>query len=280
MMRESYQPCVSDKPLERENGYNIKVNIQSKDGTLMKDLGFDCEFWIEGSGRRVVIGKADMADITQLGKATEYYAQMYSSEFGGTRGWLFCTIAIQQPDKNWPSGYRDVTIEKVFTGIYLGQCCGRMPRAPRNVCYGNQWHDGFKVSFAKVDWLPKGVNDEDDDDGSGNIPPLEGETIYYGVVRGVKSFSSLSDEQLSSLKELPSIPSGGLEVPVTVGDTLVVLTGGTKVMKDDGVGGEVPFDTSVMGANGDIVRYNGANYNVYGETFIVSGTIVIHFLKK
>ena len=273
MFRQNYQTCVSDRSLEFENGYNIKLNIQAKNGTLMKDLGFDCEFWVEGSGRKIVIGKADMGDITQIGKSTEYYAQLYSSETGNAKGWLFCTIAIQQPDKNWPSGYRDVTIEKVFTGIFLGQCCGRMPRAPRSVCHGNQWHEGFKVSFEKVDWLPNGIEDEEEK------PEVDKETdIRYGVIRGLKSFSSLTNEDVAKLTRLTSKPSGVLSLSVNSGDTIVVLTKGETVYKDDGVGGKVPFSTSVMGANGELITIAGVSYFAYGEIFLVSGSVDLHFV--
>lgn len=274
MFGQNYQ-CQSNQPLERVSGYNIKVDIQSKNKTPMSDLNFDCEFYIQGVGRKVVISKADMVGIAQSGKAAEYFAQIYSTEMGNASGWLFCTVAIQQPDENWPCGFRDVTIENVFTGIYLGQPCGRIPRVPRGVCNGNQWHDGFKVSFEKVDYLPKGDKVEEDTNGGNedNGNETTGIEVLYGVIRGLSSFESITDAQIANFTKLAKKQSEAVNVSVTEGDTLVVLAKGCTINKDDGIGGKVSFDTSIMGANGDSVTVNGVSYNAYGETFIVSGNV-------
>lgn len=275
MMRQNYPTCVPEQPIERENGYNIKLNITAKDKMPMSKLGFDCEFWLEGSGRKVVISKFDMAEILFKNKPAEYFAQIYGSELGGVGGWLFCTVAIQQPDENWPCGYRDVTIEKVFTGIYLGHCCGRIPRAPRHCCDGKQWHNGFKVSFEKVDYLPKSdvVEDEDINGGESNEPSTGDFELHYGIIRGLTSFAAISSSQFAGLTTLSSKPNTMVNVPIMEGDTLVVLTKGDVVKKDDGIGGKVDFSTSVMGANGESVNIDGVNYKAYGETFIVSGNV-------
>ena len=281
MMRQNYPTCVPNQPIERENGYNIKVNIQSKDKSPMSALGFECEFWLDGAGRKVVIGKFDMAEILFKEKPAEYFAQLYGSELGNVGGWLFCTLAIQQPDENWSCGYRDVTIENVFTGIYLGHCCGRMPRAPRHCCDGRQWHNGFKVSFEKVDYLPKSDIVEDEDipsdepsdtpsDKPSDTPTFE---MYYGVIRGLTSFGAVTSAQLAGLTKLSSKPTAMVGVGVTAGDTLVVLTKGDVVKKDDGIGGKVDFSNAIMGANGEDVTIDGVNYKAYGETFIVSGNV-------
>lgn len=274
MMRQNYPTCAGDKPLERENGYNIKVSISAKDKMPMKELGFECEFWIDGCGRKVLVGKFDMAEILFKERPAEYFAQLYGSELGNAGGWLFCTVAIQQPDENWSCGYRDVTIENVFTGIWLGHCCGRMPRAPRHCCDGRQWHDGFKVSFEKVDYLPK--SDIVEDEEGGDVPsdtPSAGFEAYYGVIRGLSSFGALTSAQVSGLTKLSVKPGGMLNAAVAAGDTLVVLTKGDVVKKDDGIGGRVDFSTAVMGANGVDVTVDGVNYKAYGETFIVSGNV-------
>lgn len=288
-MRQNYPTCTPERPIERENGYNIKVNIQSRDKSPMSVLGFECEFWLDGAGRKVVLSKFDMAEILFQSKPAEYFAQLYGSELGNVGGWLFCTIAIQQPDENWSCGYRDVTIENVFTGIYLGSCHGRMPRAPRHCCDGRQWHNGFKVSFEKVDYLPKSdIVEEDDnveDDGNNggnnnNTPsdkpsdaPTQSFEMYYGVIRGLTSFGAITSAQLAGLTKLSSKPSAMVSVGVTAGDTLVVLTKGDAVKKDDGIGGKVDFASTIMGANGESITIDGVNYKVYGETFIVSGNV-------
>ena len=268
------------QPLERVNGYNIKVGIKSKDGTAMSALGFQVEFWVEGCGRKVVIGKCDMVDITQLNKATEYYAQFYDYELGNPNGWLMSTVAIQQLDENWPSGFRDVTIENVFTGIYLGHKCERLPRAPRHCYCGKQYVNGFKVEFEKVDYLPKGIEEDEENEGGSTPTPEQPSAvdIRYGVIRGLGSFGTITEEQLNGLSKLTAKPSGVVNVPVTAGDTLVVLCDGATAMKGDGIGGKTTFDTSIMGANGESVTIGGKAYKAYGETFLVSGSIEVYFI--
>lgn len=269
------------KPLERVNGYNIKVEITSKDKTPMKDLGFQIEFWVENCGRKVVISKCDMAEIVQAGGLVEYFAQFYDYELGNPSGWLMATVAIQQPDENWHCGFRDVTIEHVFTGIYLGHNCERLPRAPRHcVCNGKQWVNGFKVEFEKVDYLPKGIDEDEDEGGSTPTPdqPTPSVDIRYGVIRGLSAFGSITDAQLAGLTALSAKPSGAINVPVTAGDTLVVLCDGATAMKGDGIGGKTTFDTSIMGANGESVTVGGKTYKAYGETFLVSGTIEVYII--
>lgn len=260
--------CVPNKPLEKVNGYNIRVNIESKDNMPMSELDFQVEFWIDDCRRKVVIGKHSMSEING-----QFFAQLYDYELGDVRGWLMATVAIQQPDENWNCGYRDVTIEHVFTGIYLGHSCDRLPRAPRHCCSGKKWINGFKVNFDKVDYLPESNEDNEEENNGGTNKPSESMEILYGVIRGLSAFGAITPEQLSGLSKLTSKPSGMTSVPVTVGDTLVVLTTGASVMKDDGVGGKSQFDTSVMGANGEDVTINGKAYKVYGETFLVSGSI-------
>lgn len=269
------------QPLERVNGYNIKVKITSKDKTPMKDLGFQIELWVEGCGRKVVISKCDMADIMLEGGLVEYFAQFYNYELGNPSGWLMATVAIQQPDENWPCGFRDVTIENVFTGIYLGHKCERLPRAPRHCYCGKQYVNGFKVEFEKVDYLPKGIEEDEEENEGGSTPtPDQPSTvdIRYGVIRGLGSFGAITEAQLNGLSKLTSKPSGVVNVPVTAGDTLVVLCDGATAMKGDGIGGKTTFDTSIMGANGESVAIGGKDFKAYGETFLVSGTIEVYFI--
>ena len=48
------------------------------------------------------------------------------------------------------------------------------------------------------------------------------------------------------------------------------------VTKDNGIGGEAPFNTAVVGANGTTVVWNGIPYNVYGEIMLTSGEIFVY----
>jgi hypothetical protein len=47
--------------------------------------------------------------------------------------------------------------------------------------------------------------------------------------------------------------------------------------KDNGIGGKVPFDTSIMGCNGEkSVKVDGVTYRIYGEFMTVGGELFIY----
>lgn len=260
-----YGRCIPNKPMERVNGYNIKVDIQAKDNTPMSELGFECEFWIDCAGRKVVISKEDMVEVVRDCRPTEYYAQFYNTELGGVSGWLMCTVAIQQPDPTWDCGFRDVTLEDVFTGIYLGKKCGRLPRVPRHhICSGKHWQDGFKVEFSKVDSLPK----------------ASWPFIYFGVLRGsFAHFEEVTTCMASALKNVTEKPDKPIVLGVRAGETVTVLVPAgmnLHVTKDDGFGGKVEFDEEFFGANGIPVTMGDDKYLAYGERMTVSGQMVIY----
>lgn len=264
MLTKNYQGCDPNQPMERVNGYNIRVDIQSKDNTPMSELEFECEFRIDWGGRKLVIGKEGMVEVVKDCRPTEYYAQLYSTELGNASGWLMCTIAIKQPDPTWPCGFRDVTLEDVFTGIYIGKPCGRLPRVPRNVCNGKHFINGFKVNFEKVDYLPKASY----------------AYLYYGVLRGAfQHFEAVTTGMASNLETLTSKPSKPIVLDVRAGETVTVLVPeemNLQVTKDDGFGGHVAFDEEFFGANGVPVTMGEYKYRAFGERVTVSGRMVIY----
>lgn len=263
MFEQKYKDCVPNKPVERVNGYNVKVDIQSKDGMPMSALGFECEFWIDCGGRKLVIGKENMVEVVKDCRPTEYYAQFYNTELGGANGWLMCTVAIQQPDPTWDCGYRDVTIEDVFTGIYIGKKCGRLQRPPRHVCNGKHWQDGFRVEFKKVDYLPKA-----------SYP-----YIYFGTLRGdFMHFEAVTTGMAQTLQTATERPNRPIFLNVNAGETVTVLVPfemDLNVTKDDGFGNKVEFDEELFGANGVPVMLGDDRYRAYGERMTVTGRMVI-----
>lgn len=264
MFEQNYKACEPTRPLERVNGYNIKVDIQARDGMPMSELNFDCEFWVENSGRKVIIGKESMVEVVKDCRDNEFYAQLYSTELGNASGWLMCTVAIQQPDPNWPCGYRDVTLDKIFTGIYLGKCCGRYPRAPRNICTGKNWTEGFKVNFDKVDYLPKA-----------SWPYL-----YFGTMRSTfNRWEDITTCEAQALRISADKPTKPLNIEVRAGETIAVLVPEAMkatVMKDDGFGNKVAFDETLFGANGVPFVLGEDKYIAYGERMTVSGNVTLY----
>lgn len=269
------RPCPPPRTIG--NGMNIRVNIKSVNGTPMDELLFVLRFRVFGCPEEITLHKHQL--YTANGK---YYALLNDKYFPD--GWLMCDIEVFEPMAGWPNGMKPATL-RCNTNLTIGNCfdmpypmdCGMMPNAKGYV-------NGFKVTFEKVDDLPEVVEEDEEEGDGGNGGSNNGGNggnggststkgnVLYGVVRGLASFGALTDEQVSSLTKLTSKPSGITNVNITEGDTLVVLTQGDVVKKDDGIGGKVDFDTSIMGANGEKVSVGGVEYDAYGETFIVSGT--------
>lgn len=270
------RPCPPPRPTVG-NGQNIRVNIKSVNGTSMDDLVFVLKFYVYGCHEEITLHKHQL--YTAKGK---YYALLNDKYF--PQGWLMCDIEVFEPMPGWPNGMKPSSL-KCNTNIPLGDCfnlpytmdCGMMPNSKGYV-------NGFKVTFEKVDDLP--TEDEEDngnnDDGNGGGNSGNGDgnnggstskgNILYGIIRGLTAFNAITEEQIAGMTKLTSKPGGITNVNITEGDTLVVLTQGDVVKKDDGIGGKVDFETSIMGANGEKVTIGGVQYDAYGETFIVSGS--------
>lgn len=282
--RPADKPC--HEPHNIGNGKNILVNIKSVNGTPMDELYFVLHFRVYGSHEEMVLSKQQL--YTAKGK---YYALLNDRYFN--EGWLMCDIEVFEPMPGWPNGMKPSTL-RCCTELMIGNCYG-MPY-PMDGCMmpnSKGYVNGFKVSFKEVDDLPEVDEDEDegstgDDNNGGNDEGTQTPTpdepatstvdIRYGVIRGLSAFGSITDAQLAGLTALSAKPSGVVNVPVTVGDTLVVLCDGATAMKGDGIGGKTTFDTSIMGANGESVTVGGKTYKAYGETFLVSGTIEVYII--
>lgn len=53
-----------------------------------------------------------------------------------------------------------------------------------------------------------------------------------------------------------------------------------EVTKDDGFGGKIEFDESIIGANGIDAQFENTDYRLYGEFVLVSGERIIHIEKS
>lgn len=278
------RPCPPQRPETIGNGMNIRVNIKSVNDTPMDDLNFVLKFRVFGCPDEIVLHKQQL--YTAYGK---YYALLNDKYLA--HGWLMCDIEVYEPMPGWPNGMKPASL-RCNTGLSIGNCFdvpfpmehGMMPNAKGYV-------NGYKVTFTKVDDLP---TEEEEDEDEGNEGGNEGNNdneggnnnngggnnedntpkvdVRYGIIRGLSAFNAITDTQIASFTKLTSKPSGITNVNITEGDTLVVLTNGAVVKKDDGIGGKVPFDTSIMGANGESVTVGGTSFSAYGETFIVSGS--------
>ena len=108
--------------------------------------------------------------------------------------------------------------------------------------------------------------------------------MYYGYVvdDALLSYSSITAEHLAQ-------PTMTAAEPTTLGKTslgmnpagcrivvAVPAETGYVVTKDNGIGGKVAWDESVLGANGVTVMIDGVDYNVYGEFATIDGETFIY----
>ena len=115
--------------------------------------------------------------------------------------------------------------------------------------------------------------------------------MYYGIidptVTGViESYADITLDMLNNAEGVKSTKPGDrlcLSLGyVTEGMYIVVAVPALydfEVTKDDGFGGKVEFDDSIVGANGIDVEFDDDDYRLYGEFVIVSGYRTI-FIKK
>lgn len=241
-------------------GYIIEINIDSIKGTMMRDLDFNVSFFVY-TNRRETFYKNDLIHI-QMDESDKYYALLDSRKVGS--GELKCDITILDPEPRWSGGVRPVVLRH-STGKVIGASCGN---ALKNTC--GLYEEGFKVSFNFVYGLPK----------------PEVAYIFYGkFVDQINSFDELTPDMLISPEnKIVSVTAGKMgKTPISdivAGNKVLVLVPsdyGYVATKDNGIGGKVPFDTSIMGCNGEKqITVDGSTYNIYGEFMTVSGELFIY----
>lgn len=240
-------------------GYMVQVSIDSYRGVPMKDLDFTLEFYVYPN-RREVFRKSDLVSIA-MESGSQYVAMLDTRRLGS--GTLLCNVRIADPESRFPGGSRPVLL-KCHTGKVIGSC--RQPAYP----VMHDWQEGYKVDFNFLWALPK----------------PEVAYIFYGkFIDQINSFDELTPEMLVSPEnKIISVPAGKMgKTPISdivAGNKVLVLIPsdyGYVATKDNGIGGKVPFDTSIMGCNGEKqITVDGSTYNIYGEFMTVSGELFIY----
>ena len=171
---------------------------------------------------------------------------------GLERGHLMCRVEIVDHEAFWSDGKRPVVISG-YTGYDIGLCGGK----------GNTLSCGdYKVSFDAVQ----------------NIP-ADYAPFYIGAVKGINGYAEITAEMVKGL-EMCSARTLYKELEAVEGDRVVVAVPYDKRMlvayKDNGIGGTMPFSTSIMGANGLMLMIDDAPYRVFGEFMSVGGTLKLY----
>lgn len=239
-------------------GFNIEIEIDSLKGTGMKDLDFKLEFYVHPN-RRVYFRKEDLVHVA-MSDGDKFYALLNTAGMG--HGQLMCRATIQDAEPKWKGGSRPVIINQ-STGRMIGG--GFLPTS-----HHEEYEEGYRIRFNFVYGLPK----------------PEVAYIFYGkFVDQINSFDELTPEMLVSPdNKIISVSAGKMgKTPINdivAGNKVLVLVPsdyGYVATKDNGIGGKVPFDTSIMGCNGEKqLSVDGTTYNIYGEFMTVSGQLFIY----
>lgn len=242
-------------------GKMIQVFIDSHRDQPMKDLEFSLEFYVYPN-RRKLVSKDDLIRIDKTDGSSLYYVLLDTRTLG--TGALMCNVRISDPEPRWPGGKRPVFVRR-NTGINVG---GGMPNPVHAI--QKEWVEGYKIDFNVV-W---------------SIPKPEVAYIFYGkFVDQISSFDELTpDMLLSPENKIISVSAGKMgKTPISdivAGNKVLVLIPsdyGYVATKDNGIGGKVPFDASIMGCNGEKqITVDGSVYDIYGEFMTVSGELFIY----
>ena len=118
-------------------------------------------------------------------------------------------------------------------------------------------------------------------------PEVDSKTIYYGYISfekfDIKGLNEITLDMINDETSAIKTTEGQLE-KVSVGlvpeaQIIVVAipkSAGFVAKKDNGLGGQVDFDDSILGGNGVEVEFNGVPYMVYGELTLMSGERFIY----
>lgn len=119
---------------------------------------------------------------------------------------------------------------------------------------------------------------------SGNTPEPDVYILYGNILDNITSFSQITLEMLESstnhiIKMKPqSLPKTSLGILEAGSKVIVLIPNGYNYVatKDNGIGGKVQFDESIMGANGQSIVLGNQTYKMYGEFMTIRGELFIY----
>ena len=242
------------------SGKMIQIQIDSHRDVSMNNLNFWLEFYVHAN-RRKQVAKSELIKINRTDGVPMYFLTLDTRILGS--GPLMCNIYISDPEPQWKNGNRPVMIRR-NTGIGVG---GAKDNPVHSI--QSNWIEGYKIDFNTVWSIPKSTA-----------------YVFYGyLVNQIQSYSEITSAMLMSPENhILSVTASKLDKiscgMMKSGDKVVVLVPSEteyKATKDNGIGGKVPFDTSIMGSNGEVkVVMDGVEYDIYGEFMTVSGELFIY----
>lgn len=242
-------------------GKMIQVSIDSHRDQSMQDMEFSLEFYVY-ENRRQAVSKQNLIRIDRNDGTSMFFAMLDTRTLG--TGVLMCNIRISDPEARWKGGKRPVFIRR-NTGCGVGGAAD-IP----HYSIQKSWEEGYKIDFNTV-W---------------SIPKAEVAYIFYGhLVNQITSYSDITQEMLVSPENhIVSVSSGKMGKTscgvMEEGDKVVVLIPvdtSYEATKDNGFGGQMPFNTQLLGSNGEnLVTIDGVQYRAYGEMMTTEGEMFVY----
>ena len=242
-------------------GKMIQVAIDSHRDQPMRDLEFALEFYVQPN-RRKSVSKNDLIRIDRTDGSSLFFALLDTRTLG--TGPLMCNVCIMDPEPRWKEGKRPVLIKR-NTGLSIGSSTANPAHSIQK-----EWIEGYKIDFNSV-W---------------SIPKAEVAYIFYGhLVNQLTSYADITSDMLVSpenhiisvsASKMGKTSCGMMEE----GDKVVVLIPvdtSYAATKDNGFGGQMPFNTQILGSNGEnIVTIDGVQYRAYGEMMTTEGEMFVY----
>lgn len=231
--------------------YIRRVILEAENGKSMDELDFTLDFFVY-TNRVQTMRKSDLVRVSTE-EGVLYYAVIDSEKLG--RGNVRCRARIVDVEPRVSGMERPVVIVREV-GIMIGgnHCCNS---TATHEC--NCFEEGYNIRFEAVT----------------DIPKQKAHKVMYGIIKtDIASYGDITPSMVygfNSSDIIDWISMGSL----SVGDKVVILIDADStdhVLKNDGFGKYVPFDTSVLGSNGDYtITVDDKAYRIYGEMMLVSG---------
>ena len=242
-------------------GKIIQISIDSHRDQSMQDMDFSLEFYVHAN-RRKAVSKSELIRIDRNDGTSMFFVTLDTRTLG--RGTIMCNIRISDPEAKWNGGRRPVLLQR-----NTGCGAGGASDSPQ-YSIQREWEEGYKVDFNTV-W---------------SIPMSDMAYIFYGhLVNQLTSYSNITQDMLLSPENhIVSVASGKLGKTscgvMEEGDKVVVLipvTSEYKATKDNGFGGQMPFNTQLLGSNGEnLVTIDGVQYRAYGGRRATEGEMFVY----
>lgn len=237
--------------------YIRRVILEAENGKSMDELDFTLDFFVY-TNRVQTMKKSELVRVSTE-EGVLYYAVIDSQKLG--RGNIRCRARIVDVEPRLSGMERPVVIVREVGIMIGGNHCCNVPST--HVC--DCFEEGYNIKFEAVT----------------DIPKQKEQGVMYGIINdNIQSYGDITEQMVFKLDTADTINNVTLNVRRS--DKIIVLVNAdnpSHAMKGNGFGGFVPFNTDILGANGEYtLSVEGVLYRIYGEMTLVSGKLNINII--